>query len=203
MQIPHSALPLGPASHETAMLRAFLVVALTCLVPSPVDAQPKGLFSSVHDAAQQWRSPALLDGPPIRLRMVSMDLERLRRAQVSTAAPPHTEARSKSLAPPFPRRAARPATGTALYLNLFDDVVLTGIVDSTAPTLSGGFSLSGRLVEEPLGSVTLVVNGEVVAGTVRTLERTFQIRTMADGLYAISEVKPAPLECLVQETESE
>ena len=81
--------------------------------------------------------------------------------------------------------------------------MFTGIVERTAPTFSGGYSLSGRLVGEPLGGLTLVVNGETVAGTVRTLGRTYQIRSVADGLYAISEVEPTPLECLVHEPESE
>jgi fermentation-respiration switch protein FrsA (DUF1100 family) len=84
-------------------------------------------------------------------------------------------------------------------LNLFEDVSFTGVVERTAATFSGGYSLSGRLVGEPLGSLTLVVNGETVAGTVRTLDGTYRIRSAGDGLYAISEVEEKPLDCEVLE----
>ena len=55
-----------------------------------------------------------------------------------------------------------------LTLNLFADAVFTGLIDQAAPTFSGGWSLSGRLAGIELGTMTLVVNGAVVAGTVRT-----------------------------------
>ena len=87
---------------------------------------------------------------------------------------------------------ARPATQpTVLRLNLFDDVVLRAAIDGTGPT-SAGYSLSGRIEGEPLSSVTLVVNGEVIAGTVRTLARTVTVTTVGDdGVLAIREIDPA------------
>ena len=68
-----------------------------------------------------------------------------------------------------------------LTLNLFEDAVFTGLVERTAPTFSGGRSLSGRLAGIEMGTMTLVVNGEVVAGTVRTPEATYRIRPGATG----------------------
>ena len=88
-------------------------------------------------------------------------------------------------------------------MNLFQDVVFTGIVDSTAPTFSGGYSISGRLAGQALGTLTLVVNGQTVAGTVRTPGGTYRIRTAGDGLYAISQVEEPPLECEVLKPEAE
>ena len=76
---------------------------------------------------------------------------------------------------------------TPLTLNLFDDTVLTAHVESTAPTASG-YALSGRLIGEPFGMMTLIVNGTVVAGTVRTLEATWRIRTAGAGMYRIRQV---------------
>ena len=76
---------------------------------------------------------------------------------------------------------------TPLTLNLFDDTVLAAHVESTAPTASG-YALSGRLIGEPFGTMTLVVNGTVVAGTVRTLEATWRIRTAGAGMYRIRQV---------------
>ena len=88
-------------------------------------------------------------------------------------------------------------------MNLFEDIVLTGIVEHTAPTFSGGYSISGRLVGDPLGTLTLVVNGETLAGTVRTLGGTYRIRSVGEGLYAISEVEAPPLNDEVEEPHSE
>ena len=48
--------------------------------------------------------------------------------------------------------------------------------------------MSGRLAGVEMGTVTLVVNGEVVAGTVRTPEATYRIRPTGAGLHAVSEV---------------
>ena len=55
----------------------------------------------------------------------------------------------------------------------------------------------------PLGTLTLVVNGETVVGTVRTLGETYHIRSVGDGLYAISEVEEPPLNCGVEGPHSE
>ena len=44
-----------------------------------------------------------------------------------------------------------------------------------------------------MGTVTLVVNGAVVAGTVRTPEATYRIRPAGDGLHAVSQIDPARL----------
>ena len=96
-----------------------------------------------------------------------------------------------------------PTPDATLTLNLFEDVVLTGIVERTAPTFSGGYSISGRLVGKPLGTLTIVVNGETVAGTVRTLGGAYRIRSVGGGRYTISEVKEPPLDCEVLEPESE
>ena len=203
MDMSRCALPRRAVRSATPVLWAVSVVGLMWLVPSAVDGQPAGLFSAVHDVAAEPQSPAPLDAATVRRRVVTIDLGRLGRAQAATAESPRPEARPKSLAPLLPRRAAAPVSDATLQLNLFEDVAFTGIVDSTAPTFLGGYSLSGRLVEEPLGTVTLVVNGETVAGTVRTPGHTYGIRSVADGLYAISEVEPAPLECLVPESETE
>ena len=83
-----------------------------------------------------------------------------------------------------------------LTLNLFDDASFTGLVQSVAPTLSGGYSLSGPLAGVDMGTMTLVVNGDVVAGTVRTPEATYHIRPAGAGLHAVSQVdlsRPPPL----------
>ena len=87
----------------------------------------------------------------------------------------------------------RETTSPTLTLNLFDDVVFTGIVERTAPTSSGGYVLSGRLDGIALGTMTLVVNGEVVAGTVLTPQATYRIRSAGGRLHAIRQIDPSTL----------
>ena len=117
--------------------------------------------------------------------------------------PPRPTTQTKDAAASTKSSDLVPALGTTLTFNLFDDVVVTGIVERTAPTFSGGYSVAGHLVEEPLGTLTLVVNGETVAGTVRTVGETYHIRSVGDGLYAISEVEEPPLNCGVDALHAE
>ena len=54
-----------------------------------------------------------------------------------------------------------------MTLNLWPDAEFDALLARTART-SAGYSLSGRLAGIPNGATTLVVNGDVVAGTVWT-----------------------------------
>ena len=83
------------------------------------------------------------------------------------------------------------ATATELTLNLFDDAVFDGIVEQAEPTFSGGYALSGRLAGVEFGTVTLVVNGGVVAGMVWTPEATYRISPASGGLHTIHQMDPA------------
>ena len=80
------------------------------------------------------------------------------------------------------------AAASELTLNLFDDAVFDGIVEQAEPTFSDGYALSGRLAGVEFGTVTLVVNGGVVAGMVWTPEATYRISPAGGGLHAISQV---------------
>ena len=129
-----------------------------------------GLFSAIapnRGGAVSRRAGGALDRATLRRRQASIDIGKLARV---------------------------PAGGiTALRLNLFDDVVLTGIIERWTPTYSGGFALSGRLAGVPGGAVTLVVNGNVVAGTVRIPGAIFRIRPGGSGRHAITQVDPSQL----------
>ena len=181
------------------------VFGLTWLAPPAVKAQRSGLFSAVNGASARLDSPApaSLDATTVRRRVVTIDLERLRRARAAASVLLRPPVQIKAESSRSSEGDAAPASDATLTLNLFQDVVFTGIVDSTAPTFSGGYSISGRLVGEPLGTLTLVVNGKTVAGTVRTLDGTYWIRTAGDGLYAISQVEIPPLGCEVLKPEAE
>ena len=171
------------------------VIGLTSLGLPAVEAQSSGLFSAVYRASVQLDSPvpASLGATTLRSRVVMMDLGRLQRAQATVAALLRSPVQSKAVSPPGGDRDTVPALDRTLTLNLFEDAVFTGIVEHTAPTFSGGYSISGRLAEEPLGTLTVVVNGETVAGSVRTLGGTYRIRSVGGGQYVISEVEEPPL----------
>ena len=87
--------------------------------------------------------PTTLDVTTLRSRLVRIDIRRLAAA----------------------RDAAR-GSGTLvrLRLNLFDDAVFGSVVTESAPTSSGGYSLSGRLDGADLGTMVMVVNGTVATG---------------------------------------
>ena len=176
---------------------AATVAVLMALVAPTVEAQSTDLFTPVD--ATPPSGP--LDAITLRSRVVLIDLGQLDRAQAAVAAPPTPQPTDTPSG--ADKRRAAPAPGTTLTLNLFDDTVVTGIVEWTEPTFSGGYAVSGRLVEEPLGTLTLVVNGETVAGTVRLLDGTYAIRSVGGGQTTISEVEEPPLNCGVGEPSSE
>ena len=135
-----------------------------------VETQDRGLFSPVEprSAAGGMRSPSAADSRmTIRSRLVRIDFDQLRTTR--------------------PRGARGAAARFPLRLNLFDDAVYPATVERVLPTDSG-YALTGRLDDTPLGTITLVVNGSVVAGTVRSPAATYTIRSAGDGLYVIREV---------------
>ena len=141
-----------------------LLAGLATCAPQSVAAQNDALFVDAY-STEQTRGRDDLGGASVRHRLVSVDLSRLDTARA------HVEQNGES----------------SLTLNLFDDVVLSAVVDQTTPT-SAGYSLSGRIDGTGLGSVTLVMNGTVVAGAVRTPAATYTIRTAGDGILAIRQI---------------
>ena len=154
---------------------AVAVAAWWLVVPvvEHLEAQTAGVFSPIEPDLSRTGSRSLLDPPAdaaprtIRNRLVRIDFGQLDLARADAG-------RSAGDVEP-------------LTLNLFDDTVFAAHVESTAPTPSG-YVLSGRLVGVPFGTMTLAVNGTVVAGTVRTLEATWRIRSAGAGLYRIRQV---------------
>ena len=164
---------------------------LAALAAGEAAGQPGGLFLPAEPAgltaAPDFRVPP--DSLTLRRRLVSIDFGQLAPAADADAA----EAVAVGAAAP----------SGVLRLNLFEDASFTDLVETAAPTFSGGWSLSGPLADVETGTVTLVVNGEVVAGTVRTPEATYRIRPAGGGLHAVSQVDlsrlPPPGEPLPRE----
>ncbi len=188
----------GPDIGQRIVRMASLLVLLTILLLPTVEGRAADLFTPVTEVPPS--SPPS-DDLTLRSRVVTIDFTQLQRARAAAAHRQTFLATASS--PRADRDRVLPEPSATLTFNLFDDVVVTAIVERTAPTFSGGYSVSGHLVEEPLDTMTLVVNGETVAGTVRRLGETYHIRSMGEGLYAVSEVEEHPLNCGVEALHSE
>lgn len=146
-----------------------MVALLALILAASTMAQSNGLFSPVEPKGVRAVSATFPNSPTVRQRLVSIDFNMLAAARAA---------------------AVLPAVPTTLTLNLFDDVEFTAIVESTRPT-SSGYSLLGRIQQMDLATMALVVNGEVVAGTVRTTEATYRVRTAGKGVYSITQLDPS------------
>ena len=78
-----------------------------------------------------------------------------------------------------------------LGLNLFADTEFEAVLERAAPTASG-YTLTGRLADEPLSMVVVAVNGEHAAGKVWSLGAIHSIRSTGGGAV-IREVDPSGL----------
>ena len=153
---------------RTALVLGVAGVAVTLHAQTPTDqlflAVEPGAIANVADPTLQPGGATVL-----RQRLARVDLDLLADARVN---------------------AGRPGAARApLRLNLFDDVVLGVEIERTGPT-SAGYWLSGRVAGpvpgSPPGTLTLVVNGEIVVGTVRADHEEYRILASAEGRWRFS-----------------
>jgi len=151
------------------------------LVASVAAGQPADLFvndaDDAHEAVATDAAAAPADVPALdsfilRQRLVHVDYS-VAAAQV--------------------RAATASESAPIIRLKLFRDADFRVRFDRVEPTFSGGYSLFGNLVGEDDGSMILVVNGENVAGTVRTPGGLYRIRTGPDGRHILSQLNPLKL----------
>jgi len=179
IDIRHHAAPTAAIA-----LRILLVVAPFASV---AEAQFNGgLFAAVDGEHSADAADEVAETPGIRTmrsRLVRVNAEQLEAA-----------------------REAREVNAT-LALNLFDEVLLSAVVERAAPTASGiGYALSGRInlailsgriVDGDFGAMTLLVydedEGTMVTGTVNASIGTFTIRPIGDGMHSIREVDTSGL----------
>ena len=157
-------------------LRLFVVlVLLAALAPAlPAVAQDvpgdSGVFLPVDAAGSEFVGLAarrLAEDPlVVRVRRVGIDFEAFA---------------------PLTAVLERGAALQVLRLNLFADVVVESLVESVDLTASG-YSWSGGVADDPMGSVAVAVHGDVVSGVVRTRGREYMIRSLGSGQYSIREV---------------
>ena len=91
---------------------------------------------------------------------------------------------------------AVPGAGGRLALELFPGERVVGVVRHRAATASGGYALSGGIEGDALGSFVVVVNGDAVAGTVRTRGAVYRLRPAGAGRVAVGELDPGAMPSL-------
>ena len=84
----------------------------------------------------------------------------------------------------------RRAGESIVSIALFNDVAYKAIFDSGYSD-DYGFRISGSLEDQAFGSIVLAVQGTTVSGTVRTASEIFQIRTLTDNTYIVTQMNPA------------
>ena len=175
-RILRSAVPSALAAAALALVG---VLALNQTAPAQEgdDSQaptPDGLFYEVDG-----EPPPSIGVDTLASRLVGIDLGQLAQVIESPFSPKDPV-------------TGKPTKPQALALNLFDDVVFTGLVEHIEAT-SSGHALWGGLEGVKLGTMTLVVNGSVVVGTVRTPDAVYTIRTAAGGAYVVRQIDESSL----------
>ena len=74
-----------------------------------------------------------------------------------------------------------------IQISLVRDVRFTAVIDTVQHTQSG-YGMSGNLEGTQFGTMSMVVNGDIVAGTVQSREALYEIRTLDDRKYSIEKV---------------
>ena len=155
------------------------------------DASP--LFSS-HKEAVEPRSPSqsLLGGAPDRAG--ELDVDAFASQGASRAA---SVVRSRVAEVNFGRLAtahSEVSLGRShrLGLNLFSGGEFEAVLERSASTASG-YTLTGRLADQPLSTVVLAVHGEWVAGEVWGPDGRYAIRPLGGGVTEVRQMDPAAL----------
>ena len=79
-----------------------------------------------------------------------------------------------------------------LGLNLFADAAFDAVFEQSAPTASG-YTLTGRLADDPMSTVALAVSGEWVVGTVWSPHGRYVIRPLGGGVASVRQLDPSSL----------
>lgn len=167
-----------------ALGRIFWLLALLAqLLSTAESAQSAALFSSASHEPSEGVGNRLAEArPDIGLPVLGGSVLRERRAKIGFQ---HLHAAQAAF-------AGDPGLGGSLELNLFEGVNFEAVNLRAAPTASG-FSLAGDLNGVPFGTLTLVANGGLLIGTVRTPSAIYAIDTAADGSALIRQVNPSDL----------
>ena len=156
---------------------------LTPAVPPDVSDVDEGLFFEI-----EGDPPPSPDVETLASRFAGIDFGQL---------DPSFESISRSMG----IDEAETLTRQTISLNLFEDATFTGKIEHVEPTASG-YAFWGGLDGVELGTMTMVVNGDIVVGTVRTPGGVFTIETADSGSYVIREIDESTLPPLAEPLEA-
>ena len=148
-----------------------LTVWMVCASLTPAAAVAQPLFSVLDRDLAPAGSDSLAGPSVLRSRPAAVDAGLVRRAFSATSS------REPSV---------------SVSLNPFSDTVYRGVVEHVGPT-SAGYTVSGSLDGVPFGSFVLVVNGDVVVGTIRADGEIYEISTIQPGVQAVRQIDPASI----------
>jgi hypothetical protein len=122
---------------------------------------------------------------PARVCSGGIFLDTQRRGSVDPGASPTIRRiRRVEIGEPF----AALRTADRLTLNLFPDVCLTAHRELVTDLPGGQVQWEGRVPGASLGTVTLIVAGTVMVGTVRVEREVYEIRYLGDGVHAVVDI---------------
>jgi len=75
-----------------------------------------------------------------------------------------------------------------LTLNLFPDTCVIARRERVTELRPGVMQWEGRVAGAPPGTVTLIVDGEVVVGTIRVGSELYEIRYLGEGVHVVNDV---------------
>lgn len=126
---------------------------------------PTSLFA---DAANLGAAAATTEPTVVRSRLVEVNLG--------------------ALGTPNGPPGAAAAPGGEIVLNLFPDVVLTGVLDRIEMVSPPGYVWVGHVKDIDMSSVTLSVQDDVVIGNVRLPEQVYAVRFVGNGVHVVQEI---------------
>ena len=155
-------------------------------------AESAGLFSPDREAVSP--RPATRD---LRVEAPGFGGGLRRGAPAAEGALPPLELRSRIAEIDFgqlesAQRSVERRRPHRLSLNLFADAEFDAVFERSAATASG-YTLTGRLADEPMSTVALAVNGEWVAGTVWSPHGRYAVRPLGGGVAEVRQLDPSAL----------
>jgi hypothetical protein len=150
-------------------LGSIMGVATAVTACAPSRACSGGIFTDTH---RPGSAEARVSRASRRVRRVEIDVGRIL---------------------PDRERPAAARTADRLTLNLFPDVCLTADRERATDLAAGQVQWEGRVPGASPGTVTLIVDGTLVIGTVRVDREVYEIRYLGDGVHAVVDVDTTAL----------
>ena len=218
------ALDIAPSSRAIRALlaTAIVLVAMVSLLALPSPASSQGIAPTATTALEEIAPPPVtpIPTPPSDASDVGDEEEKGKGLffDVEGEPPPNPGVKSlasrfvdidfgqldpslTSISRPLGTGEIRQLAPRTVTLNLFEDASFTARIEYVEPTASG-YVLWGGLDGVELGTMTMVVNGDIVVGTVRTPLAVYTITTTDTNSHVIRQIDESTLPPLASPLEA-